>query len=297
MDFQEITPEISLRFSRFHRAMQSKDFHEAVGEFYRLSQWLRHLSLSRQLDIDLGEEFYNNLYLGWLDIMWRTGMDQKMLETLDHYLTLDPEDQDVQVWRATVLFQICRFDEAREELTKYANEDWDDPRIYYYLAGLAERDGDDEEARRLYYAASELDEIFQPPLELSVDDALELFKECLHQCPEPINEAVSHMRIEIQDLPTNEDLLASDPPMNPWALGSFYTIDVDEELAIEMEFQDDPLIVLYRKNIERIAHDKTGLFKDLKNTLLYDVGLYIGLSETELREIQLSDPDNDESKN
>jgi predicted Zn-dependent protease with MMP-like domain len=85
---------------------------------------------------------------------------------------------------------------------------------------------------------------------------------------------LSTVKLEVADLPLMEDLTSNDPPFPPTILGLY------------RDGGDDPArksIVLYRKNLARAASTRAELEKQVRITLLHEVGHLAGADEDELR--------------
>jgi predicted Zn-dependent protease with MMP-like domain len=81
------------------------------------------------------------------------------------------------------------------------------------------------------------------------------------------------VRFEVTDLPLIEDLTSVDPPFPPSILGLFRNDPA----------QASPSIVLYRKNLARVAHTRMELSEQIRDTVLHEIGHFDGLDEDDLR--------------
>ena len=90
------------------------------------------------------------------------------------------------------------------------------------------------------------------------------------------------MPVEITELPDTEDLLAVDPPLSPSILGLFRGPSEGEPCTAA----DGPrcrAIVFYRKNLVRFARDRGELDRQVRVTLLHELGHLHGEDDDQLR--------------
>ena len=82
----------------------------------------------------------------------------------------------------------------------------------------------------------------------------------------------------VVDLPEVGDLTATDPPLSPGILGLFRP---PPEGASD---RDRPAIFLYRKNLARAAHNDDELRREVRDTLIHEVGHLNGEDDDQLRD-------------
>jgi predicted Zn-dependent protease with MMP-like domain len=102
-----------------------------------------------------------------------------------------------------------------------------------------------------------------------------LVSQALHGLPKAFREKLTNVVIIVEDLPPeqaqSEGLL----------LGLFHGIPRTEKSVF---FSSPPdRIFLYQRNIEAICSSETEVRRQIRATLLHEVGHYFGLSEDELR--------------
>jgi predicted Zn-dependent protease with MMP-like domain len=211
------------------------------------------------------------------------GRSHLALPHLDRAAAVLPEDPDVAYERGVALFELCRFDDAEKAFARALALAPDDAWALHQLGLLAERRGDDRKAARLLARAHELapDDF---PKDLAVDD--ESFrrevKTAIAGLPDEEKRALAGVPVEIQDLPDADDLLAVEPPLSPTILGLFRGPAEDEPCTAA----DGPrcrAIVFYRKNLIRFAHDRGELERQVRVTLLHELGHLHGEDDDQLR--------------
>ncbi|MEQ1507331.1 MAG: metallopeptidase family protein, partial [Myxococcota bacterium] len=87
----------------------------------------------------------------------------------------------------------------------------------------------------------------------------------------------------VEEIPSEELCREFDPPAFPGELLGFFS-----GAALSDKASDDPwaqlpsTIVLFRRNLERIARDRAHLIEELRITVLHEVGHFLGLDEDDL---------------
>jgi predicted Zn-dependent protease with MMP-like domain len=103
----------------------------------------------------------------------------------------------------------------------------------------------------------------------------EIVAQALDDLPAPFHERLTNVAIIVEDLPPpgveNQGLL----------LGLFHGIPRTEKSIFYAAPPDH--IFLYQKNIEAISRGEGDVRRQIRATLLHEVGHYFGLSEEELR--------------
>ncbi len=113
------------------------------------------------------------------------------------------------------------------------------------------------------------------------DQALE---EAMESLPQPIRGYLANVAIAVEDLPSDDDLLASDPPLSPSILGIFRGSPLGHKQSMDPWSHFPSSIVLYQRNLERFARDRKELVEQIGITLIHEVGHFLGLDEEQLWE-------------
>ena len=77
---------------------------------------------------------------------------------------------------------------------------------------------------------------------------------------------------------SNGDLVATDPPLSPGILGLFRP--PPESTSANLR----PTILLYRRNLSRAAHNDDELRREVRDTLMHEVGHLNGEDDEQLRD-------------
>jgi predicted Zn-dependent protease with MMP-like domain len=223
----------------------------------------------------------------WLEgaALTQLGRPAEALVRLDAAARALPDAVEVALERGIALYELCRWDDAREALLAAERLDRDDAWIQHHLGLVAERRGEEKEARRRFERARRLAPDDLPkPIALSRPAFDAAVEEALAGLPEPVRRHLANVAITVEDLPSEDDLLGADPPLSPTSLGLFRGAGFARAGAVETSAQLPPSIVLFQKNLERYARSREELAEEIRVTLVHEVGHFLGLDEDELYE-------------
>jgi predicted Zn-dependent protease with MMP-like domain/Flp pilus assembly protein TadD len=213
------------------------------------------------------------------------GRSREALARLEEAEAACPDSVDVHLEKGFALYELCRFDDARRALLRAEELDPEEPWIQHHLGLVAERQGDAEEARRRFARARRLaPDDFPKPTALSPEAFDAAVEDALGSLPEPVRRYLSNVAITVEDLPSDDDLLASDPPLSPAILGLFRGAPYGQKASMDPWSHFPSSIVLFQKNLERFARSRKDLIEQIGITLIHEVGHFLGLDEDELYE-------------
>jgi len=98
----------------------------------------------------------------------------------------------------------------------------------------------------------------------------------MDKLPPDIKTGLAHANFAIEDLPEVSDLVATDPPLSPGILGLF------RPPAETAPAEAKPTILLYRRNLARAAHSEDELHREVRDTLMHEVGHLNGEDDEQL---------------
>jgi predicted Zn-dependent protease with MMP-like domain len=104
-----------------------------------------------------------------------------------------------------------------------------------------------------------------------------LVEQALQDLPAPFRERLTNVAIIVEDLPP-EGL-----ETKGLLLGLFHGVPQTEKSVFYAGLPDH--IFLYQKNIEAVSRSEEGVRRQIRATLLHEVGHYFGLNEEELRDV------------
>ncbi len=221
------------------------------------------------------------------DVLIDLGDTSGALSSYDSVADPSVPDPDLDCARGVALFELVRFAEADNALRSATRGDPSLAEAHYTLGLLAEitgsgRDGEYfRQARRLDPGA------YPPPIQLGRQEFESAVDEALAQLPEPVRKATQEVPIVIAEVPHPDDLVQSDPPLSPAMLGMFVGPSSAEVSVLDAPPEQQPTILLFKRNLERASHDRETLIREIRTTVLHEVGHAIGLSEADLFELGL----------
>jgi predicted Zn-dependent protease with MMP-like domain len=206
------------------------------------------------------------------------GRPQAALAESSKAVELDPKDREARRERGVALFELSRFDQARIELTQLALEE-PDAWAEQYLGLIAERAHDEATAQAHFAKAQALDpEAFKPVAAPRPEQFAAMVKDESLRLPPEILRGLSQTDVQVQDLPEVADLVATDPPLSPGILGLFRPPPEGAPAGHK------PAIILYRRNLARAARTEEELRREVRDTLLHEVGHLNGEDDEQLRD-------------
>lgn len=206
------------------------------------------------------------------------GRPAEALSASSRAVELDPRDREARREKGVALFELCHFDQARLELEKLASED-SDAWAEHYLGLIAERSEDDVAAATHFARAQKLDpDAFKPTMQAPKSAFSKIVQEEVDKLPPEIRAGLSRSQFAVEDLPEVGDLVATDPPLSPGILGLFRPPPEGSPDAAK------PAILLYRRNLSRAAHNDEELHREVRDTLMHEVGHLNGEDDEQLRD-------------
>ncbi|HEY6040050.1 MAG TPA: metallopeptidase family protein [Kofleriaceae bacterium] len=207
------------------------------------------------------------------------GRSDEALERIDAALRIAPGRGDALHEKGVALFDLSRFADAKGAFQKALGIQPDDAYTHQMLGLTLEQLGDpaadSELARAVKLAPAEL----TPPVLISKAEFQKEIDAVIATLSPERRTRVSQIKVEIEDLPLEEDLKAVTPPFPPTILG-LYRGPVGRAPAPD----DEPSsIVLYRKNLARAVKTRVELTEQIRDTLLHEIGHLEGLDEDDLR--------------
>src|SRR5437762_14385075 len=153
-----------------------------------------------------------------LDDLGRPG---EALAAASKAVEYEPKDRESRREKGVALFELCRFDQAKTELSRLATET-PDAWAEHYLGLIAERSQDDVAAAAHFARAQKLDpDAFKAAAPAPAALFQRVVQEEMDKLPPDIKQGLAHANFAIEDLPEVSDLVATDPPLSPGILGLF----------------------------------------------------------------------------
>lgn len=203
------------------------------------------------------------------------GRSQDALSAAESSLALDSDGTDAVVERGVALFELLRFDEAGRALKAAREKAPRSARVAWFLGLLYERQGHLPQAEALLADATKLDpDVYPAALVVSAAEFQKLVDDEIKRLTPALRKDLSTTRFSWADLPETSDLQAGDPVLSPEIVGVYRPGDPGQPDAI----------LLYRKNLLRVAHTPQELQTEVRETLLHELGHLHGADDEELRD-------------
>jgi tetratricopeptide (TPR) repeat protein len=212
------------------------------------------------------------------------GRASEALPRIEHALQIRPDDIEARYERAVACFEVCKFGDAKAGLEWVLKRDLDHAYAHHYLGLTLERT--DEAAAKAHFARARAlrPRDFVAPVALAPAEFQRLVDETIAQLPAEARGALSRVPLEISDLPALADLTAEDPPLSPTVLGLFRGVPEGATCRPpEGTLVPAQAIVLYRRNLSRAVVDLTELRREVRKTLLHEIGHMQGEDDASLR--------------
>ncbi len=210
------------------------------------------------------------------------GRPKEALERADEALKHKAPEDDANYEKASALYELCRFTDAKVLFTKLTRIKEKEAFARYHLGLIAERASDADEAARELAMARQLDaDDFPPEVDVSQAEFQQMFERQMAALPADMRKDLSSLPVTTQDLPDLDDLVANDPPLSPAILGLFRGPPLGEACD-NSEPGPCRSIVLYRKNLARVTRDKVDLEDQVRITLLHELGHLRGEDDLQL---------------
>ena len=213
------------------------------------------------------------------------GRSRDALSRLEAAVATLPEGgadgQRVRYERSSALFELCRFEEAKQGFLEVLKTSPDDAWAHHHLGLVLERLGDAAGAEREFAAALRLaPNDFKPPVLVSPAEFRALVDTEVARLPAPLAADLRAVRLETADLPDLDDLTAEEPPLSPTILGLYRGAPLGDPTA---DPADPRTIVVYRKNLGRAVASREELVSQIRTTLLHELGHVRGEDDEALR--------------
>ena len=187
---------------------------------------------------------------------------------------------------AGALFDQLKFEESRNAVARAIRADSLLPENYHWRGLLRERRGDQHGAVRDFHRAHLLDpEAF--PRAVTLDDATveAVVDEAITTLHPSVQAYLTEVAIVLEEVPDEEVCRSFDPPMPPAEiLGFFSGSSLAERSSGQAWSSLPPTIVLFRRNLERVANNREHMIEELRVTVFHEIGHFLGLDEDELED-------------
>lgn len=213
--------------------------------------------------------------------------EEAVLE-FDRAIASDPGDPEFLSARAQAHFAACRFAEARSDAERALAIDPAHADALYVLGLALEREERFDEADERLRACARIDpERFFAPVRLARSAFREVVVRAGTMLPEEFRACLDEVPVVVLDLPSLAILTDETPPLDPELLGLFVGTARTERTFAAPGIEAPPRILLFQRNLERIACDGAELEREIVRTLHHELAHYLGFAEEDMADLDL----------
>lgn len=195
---------------------------------------------------------------------------------------------DVAVYRGfegQILFELGRFNDAMSSLSMARGLEPESAHTLYHLALCLEHSGQYEQAQGYFERSALLEpDLYPEPVRISLDQFEAVAAAAVASLPEHIRHYVDQCPILIEELP--DASLVREGDLSPQILGLFQGIPVTDPDASAPRLDIDR-IVLFKRNLEKVAGDREELVEQIQITVKHEIGHFLGLDEEDVERLGL----------
>ena len=125
--------------------------------------------------------------------------------------------------------------------------------------------------------------MFPAMLRMGHEDFEQVVIKALEDLPEDLAEAIENVAVTVEDQPTVDDLLGVglDPELDT-LLGLYQGVPLPERGPSSYGLDLPDRIVVYRQPLLEACRDRRELLREIRDTVVHELGHYFGLPEEEL---------------
>ncbi len=107
--------------------------------------------------------------------------------------------------------------------------------------------------------------------------------EAIEALPDQFRASLEHVMIDVMDLPDRQ--MAREVGANRYGLLGLYRGVPLTERSVEQVVQMPARIILFKQNIERMSQARDDVVKQIRVTLLHEIGHHFGYGEKDLEDL------------
>lgn len=203
------------------------------------------------------------------------------LHAAERALALVPAAIPARIEQAMALFELARFPAAAKVLEQLEKDAPQEAWVHFALGLLAERRADETAAQVCFAQAAALAPA-DFPLAVRMDEQEfdAVINDAIADLPEMAAQHLDKVVISAELFPSDDDL--QDGDISPTVLGFFRGVPVGARSINSNSDHAPASIVLFQRNLERVAKTRAELIEQIAITLAHEVGHLLGLDEDEL---------------
>ena len=115
------------------------------------------------------------------------------------------------------------------------------------------------------------------------EDFINVAEETLDSLPEEFRSRIQNVAILVEDFPRTQLPSRPGQPMR-LLLGIFHGVPATQRSVFDLSV-GPAHIVLYQKNIEAVCSSEVEVRRQIRQTLIHDLGHYFGMTEEQLKDV------------
>lgn len=212
------------------------------------------------------------------------GRPDDALKRVDEALVLAPQLVQARHERGVALFNLCNFELAQVAFEQVLRVKPDDAFAHHHAGLVYARLGKPSIAAGHFRRARKLaPHDFFAPVKIGKRQFAAEVDKAIREFDGKTQKLLEGVALEITALPTKADLTATSPPFSPTILGLFRGLP---KVGRGSDLTGDApprAIVLYRENLVRAVRTREELNRQIRRTLVHEIGHLRGMDEDELR--------------
>jgi len=112
---------------------------------------------------------------------------------------------------------------------------------------------------------------------------VEVVEEALDSLPQEFRSRIRNVAVLVEDIPPNQPLPQAGQPRR-LVLGVFHGVPTTKKSIFDLPTGPDH-IVLYQKNIEAVCSGESEVRKQIRLTVIHELGHYFGMNEDQLKDV------------
>lgn len=211
---------------------------------------------------------------------------------LETALGADPNDPEARAALGACFFYAREWERAERAFREALDVEPHYGLAHYWLAraldwrAAADPGRAGEAERHFALAAREDAEAFAPPVPIADDEFDRILNEAIAGLPAPVRDALREVTIAVDRYPDEAMLDAFGDDLEIDLLGLYTGVALPERTHMDSGRLPD-VIHVFKRNLEIYCRQRDELVREIRDTLLHEVGHYLGLDEEELDELGL----------
>ena len=122
------------------------------------------------------------------------------------------------------------------------------------------------------------------PIQLSEDEFAELTHQAIASLPEQFRKHMETVSINIRPTPTRQMLAKTRISSKDLLLGLYQGVPLIKK-SVSAPYEFPQQITLFQKNIEAVCSTRSQIVRQIRLTVLHEIGHYFGMEEEDLRRL------------